>query len=147
MSAVDVLLSFAEAWDDDQRIVPGLTYGDVRELYRYICRLEAERLEALRSKEHLAAAEQWYAVRLQRLRQLAEEKGCLGEYAGIVANGTGGPYEPPTYSQQLNLLRWRLGVTERRYAELRERMEDPYFAARKWDGIAIIGGQAVRVRW
>ncbi|UAW08034.1 hypothetical protein [Myxococcus phage Mx4 ts27htf-1hrm-1] len=59
-----------------------------------------ERLEKAESrKEH---TEYWYAVRLERLKDLAKERGFWPEMAAIIANGTAGS-EPPTYAQQLNL--------------------------------------------
>ena len=144
MSSLDVLRSFAESWELDERTVPGLTYGDARELYRYLLCLEADRSEALRSKD---LSEHWFAVRFRQLRKWAKEKGLLFEFLGVMANGTGSPFKPPNYAQRLNLLRHRVQEAERRYDELRMRLGDPYYAARKWDGIAIVRGHAVQVRW
>lgn len=56
----------------------------------FLARLLAERLESL---------QEWYAVRLERLKQLGKEKGCWNEMAAIIANGTATAEEPPSYDQ------------------------------------------------
>lgn len=56
-----------------------------------------------RSKIH---TEEWYAVRFELLRDLCEEHGLLTEYCNIAANGTKNIFDPPSYSQQLNILKF-----------------------------------------
>jgi len=65
--------------------------------------------EAKRSKEH---TEYWYAVRIERIKDLAKEKGIWHEVAAILANGTVGVHEPPTYAQQLNAAIHRANTAE-----------------------------------
>jgi len=69
------------------------------ELRTTITTLESERDREKSSKEF---TQQWYAERLRRLRDMAEQRGFLTEYSSIVANGTGDSREPPTYAQLLN---------------------------------------------
>ena len=52
---------------------------------------EEGRQEGERSAEH---CRYWYAVRLRRLRDLAEKHGILTPFCSIVANGTEEPHEP-----------------------------------------------------
>lgn len=58
-----------------------------------------------RSRQH---TEEWYAVRLELLRALCEEKGVLSEYCNIVANGILDVNAPPTYQQQMSYLKYEL---------------------------------------
>lgn len=91
--------------------------------------VKAERDKAVQRQE---AAEQWYAVRIERLRDLARDRSKAGEpgsemaqvwpdIASIVANGTLGPpdhpYEPPTYAQQLNVAKHRANKAEAELAK------------------------------
>ena len=54
--------------------------------------------------------ERWYGVRWQRLRDLIHEKApeIEREACCIIANGTTGAAEPPTYAQMLNTLRYEV---------------------------------------
>jgi hypothetical protein len=67
-------------------------------------------LDCATSRDRLAFAERWYAVRLKRLRKLVKEKApeIEREFCCIIANGTPsavvGGYEPPKYAQILNQL-------------------------------------------
>jgi hypothetical protein len=79
--------------------------------------LRRERDEAVRSKEH---TQYWYAVRLERLKDLAKERGIWTEVAAIIANGTLTAVEPPTYAQQLNIYKYRAEAAEREPAIVKE---------------------------
>jgi len=59
-------------------------------------------------KEAREYCEQWYAVRLKRIQEWAEENGHGEVIANIIANGTSESTEPPTYDQQMNILRHQL---------------------------------------
>lgn len=72
--------------------------------------------KAEKSREH---TEYWYAVRLERIRDLAKEKGVWDEVATIIANGTVSPYEPPTHAQQLNVSKYRAEAAEEKLETLR----------------------------
>jgi hypothetical protein len=98
--------------------------------------IEHERYTALRerdeARESRTFAQQWYAVRFERLRDLAKEHGIWDKAAAIMANGTvaglpGRPYEPPTYAQLLN--------QERHRAEKAEQERDRLAAAQEWRAI------------
>lgn len=72
--------------------------------------------------------EQWYAVRIARLTDLAKEHGIWPQVATILANGTAESTEPPTYAQQLNLTKYR---AEKAEAEV-ERMRQGWDADVDW---------------
>jgi uncharacterized protein Yka (UPF0111/DUF47 family) len=75
--------------------------GDhVKALMQRIQELEEERDTALARRQF---TEQWYGVRLERLKDLAKEHGIWDQMACIVANGTASISEPPTYAQMLNM--------------------------------------------
>lgn len=80
------------------------------------------REEAESRRDHTA---QWYAERLERLKQMAKERGFWSEMAAIIANGTATAHEPPTYAQQLNMAKHR--------AEQAERERDEYLCALGYD--------------
>lgn len=65
-------------------------------------RNKAEQL--INMAKQLIYAENWYAVRLQRLRDLCEKHDLLTEFCNIVANGKESPTDPPTYQNILNKL-------------------------------------------
>lgn len=67
---------------------------------------------------------QWYAVRIERIRDLAKEHGIWPEAACILANGTADSSEPPTYAQILN--------GERHKRTRAEAERDRYRAALEW---------------
>jgi hypothetical protein len=87
---------------------------------------------AQRQRDH---TEQWYAVRFERLRDLARDRSKAAErgselaqvwsdIASILANGTLGPpdhpYEPPTYAQQLNVAKHRTEQAEAQRDQARQ---------------------------
>lgn len=84
-----------------------------------------DRCEVL--EERLKHAHYWYAVRIERLKDLAKEKGIWHEVASILANGTltgivdGKPfYEPPTYASQMNALRYDVEKLQKELADAKE---------------------------
>lgn len=70
--------------------------------------LEAQLARAILSRDH---THQWYAERLERLKDLLKTNGLWKEGACIIANGTL-THEPPTYAQQLNVMRHRAEAAE-----------------------------------
>lgn len=64
------------------------------------CEREVERL-----RKRVEHTEQWYAVRFERIRDEAKAAGIWPRIACIMANGTAEATEPPTYAQQMNVLR------------------------------------------
>lgn len=82
--------------------------------------------------EKLEFCEEWYAVRIERLKDLAKKHDIWPEMACILANGTGDPYEPPTYAQQMNLLRYRAEKAEKKL-ELIAQEAGEWFPA--WHGV------------
>lgn len=76
------------------------------------------------AKELLADSDftrQWYGTRWERLHQLLREEGTeelRGRACSIMANGTAGAADPPTYAQQLNAMRHRAESAEKKLAAL-----------------------------
>ena len=64
---------------------------------------DAERLEFTRD---------WYATRIERLADLCKKHGCWDDASKILANGTTGIDDPPTYARTLNTLRARIAAAE-----------------------------------
>lgn len=82
-------------------------------------RLTKERDEATRRRDF---TEQWYAERLEPIKDVSKRVGVWPEVAAIIANGSGTRqfpdgsfhYEPPTYAQQLNTAKHRAEAAEAR---------------------------------
>lgn len=68
--------------------------------------------EAEREKERARFAEEWYGVRWERLRDLLRGTDLWPHACDIMANGTDGMREPPTYARTLNLTRFRAEAAE-----------------------------------
>lgn len=92
----------------------------VEQLRAELAAVTEERDKAVRD---LAFAEQWYAVRFERLADLGKSAGCWDAMAAIIANGTADPYETPTYAQQLVRANHRADVAERERDQLRAEAE------------------------
>jgi hypothetical protein len=60
--------------------------------------------------------ERW-ACHREKIRELAEQHGLLDEISHIFANGTTSAIDPPTYEQQMNILRHRAENAEKRAAQ------------------------------
>lgn len=80
----------------------------------------AKLVERLRFR--LEFNQSWFSTRLERLwhwahQELSEEQ--KDRYFNIVANGTAEMNEPPTYAQELNIVKHRLEAAERELAALR----------------------------
>lgn len=78
-------------------------------------------------EDRVAFTHEWYAVRIERLREFAKEKGILTEVACILANGTltgitndKVHYEPPTYQQKMELLKWDVEKLKKELADAKE---------------------------
>jgi hypothetical protein len=50
--------------------------------------------------------EEWYAARIELLRDLCDRNGFIVEFCNIAANGKESVHSPPTYQQQMNLLKF-----------------------------------------
>lgn len=57
--------------------------------------------------------EQWYAVRLEKLKDLGVARGIWDEMAAIIANGTDSPNDPVNYAQLLNMAKFRAETAEK----------------------------------
>lgn len=66
----------------------------------------------INDSESRTHTEEWYSVRFELLRQLCEEHGFLTEYCNIAANGMKDIHSPPTYQQQMALLKYELEKTK-----------------------------------
>lgn len=78
--------------------------------------LEERLADAGTSRNH---TQQWYAERLERLKDLCKQAGVWDKAASIIANGTVAG-EPPTYAQQLNDAKHRAASAEKKLAEFRD---------------------------
>ncbi len=76
--------------------------------------LEARLADAITSRDH---TQQWYAERLERLKDLCKEHSIWDKAAAIIANGNP-MHEPPTYAQQLNTMRHRAEAAEKELRKL-----------------------------
>lgn len=70
--------------------------------------LEDRLARAISSRNH---TQQWYAERFERLKDLLKTNGLWDQGAAIIANGNL-MHEPPTYAQQLNVMRHRAEAGE-----------------------------------
>lgn len=96
-------------------------------------RHEAELAKLRRSLRH---CKDWYAVRIERITDLAKEHGIWPEVATVIANGTTHCAEPPTYAQIVSTERHRAERSEAELAELRAENEH----MRRWMERAIRDG-------
>jgi hypothetical protein len=80
----------------------------------------AKLVKRLHSK--LSHTRYWYGARHERLRHWAHaelnEQQC-SRFFSIVANGTADVYEPPTFEQQFNQMKWRMEKAEAELAALK----------------------------
>lgn len=86
--------------------------------------LKAKVEKAERSVEH---THQWYAVRLEKIKEVAKRVGLWSEVATIIANGSSSIYDPPTYAQKLNMAKHETKAAEaraERLAEALHKLED-----------------------
>jgi hypothetical protein len=87
-----------------------------------------DRIEQL--NDRVAHTREWYAVRMERLKDFAKEKGIWHEVASILANGTmtgldsdgKWVYDPPTYAQQMNMLKWQVEKLQKELADAKEKI-------------------------
>lgn len=68
--------------------------------------------------------EEWYAARIEMLRDLCEKHGLLTEFCNIAANGTESVHSPPTYQQQMNLLKFAKEKAEEKLNDKEKEIED-----------------------
>lgn len=76
-------------------------------------RLNEAEIELERLRDSLDSSRVWYSVRWERLKNLLKETEYGNAAHSIMANGTADPFEPPTYEQQLNTLKYKLEETEK----------------------------------
>ena len=87
-------------------------------------RARADKAEAALAEEeaHRVHAEEWYAVRFEVLKDWAR-KNDHNEVFNILANGVPNITDPPTYAQQMNILKHKLDAAEAALAESRREVE------------------------
>lgn len=73
---------------------------------------------------------QWYAERIEEIRDEAKRVGNWDRVASILANGTPSVLDPPTYAQQLNIAKHRAESAEQREQKLRAALEEIEIGAR-----------------
>lgn len=106
---------------------------DVMKLSAETEALRAEVEKAKRSVEH---THQWYAVRLEKIKEVAKRVGLWSEVAAIIANGSSSIYDPPTYAQQLNIAKHETKASEARADRLAEALrglKDLMLERVKWE--------------
>jgi hypothetical protein len=88
---------------------------------RALTQQQAEQIAELQNT--LSHRDYWYGCRSARLFDWAHEKlpdDLRHEYFSIVANGTIGLEEPPTYAQQFNRMKYRAEEADKTVADLVE---------------------------
>lgn len=118
--------------DEPVRRGDGITFGHLRALASLKARAEAAEAEVERLTRRAEFTEQWYAERIERLKDLGKAYGCWPEMAAIIANGTSTRqlddgsyhYEPPTYAQQLNTAKHRAEAAEARAERLESALRE-----------------------
>lgn len=76
-------------------------------------RLNEAEIELERLKDSLGSSRIWYSVRWERLKNLLKDTEYSNSANSIMANGTADPFEPPTYEQQFNMLKYKLEEAEK----------------------------------
>ena len=113
--------TFINLIDEMQRGIPmkpSFSLPELNELF--------DKIEYL--NDTIAHVREWYAVRMERLRDFAKEKGVWHGVASILANGTLSGidsdgkwvYDPPTYAQQMSMLKWQVEKLQRELADAKE---------------------------
>lgn len=77
---------------------------DDDEALKFVIDLYNKNIELQKSKAH---TEEWYAIRFVELKKWAHQNNHK-EVFSILANGIKDPFTPPTYAQQMNILKWEL---------------------------------------
>lgn len=85
-------------------------------------RNKAEQL--INMAKQLIHSEEWYAVRLQKLRDLCEQHNLLTEFCNIVANGKESPLDPPTYQNIINQLQYDLEKHKKQINLLQNKLDE-----------------------
>jgi len=93
--------------------------------------------------QKLKTTQEWYSVRWQRLRDELKDTEYWTVINSIMANGVGDIHEPPSYYQQINLLKHELEKTK----EERDQAQKNYYwmvenaASNKLDGYRELGAK------
>lgn len=82
----------------------------------------AAEAEAVAEKQHREFTVQWYAERLERLKDLAKERGFWHEMSAIIANGTATHGEPNDYATLLQCAKFRAERAEEKQATAESRI-------------------------
>jgi hypothetical protein len=95
--------------------------GRGKTLLGMVHELEAE---LSRTKESLDNSRAWYAVRWERLKNLLRDTEYHRPACSIMANGTSDHFDPPTYEQQLNILKANLAECKKELKAKEELLEN-----------------------
>lgn len=95
---------------------PCVTRRELADLLFDIDQLRQERDDAISYRDFLNS---WYACRVERLKRLGRERGCLTEMSTILLSGIGQPGEPASYTRMMIDLRRRAEKAEAELARLR----------------------------
>jgi hypothetical protein len=88
--------------------------------------IEALAVELGRTKQNLEFTCQWYAERIEKIKDIAKREDIWPEVAAVIANGDSTRqlddgswfYDPPTYAQQLNSAKYRAEKAEKKADKL-----------------------------
>lgn len=78
-------------------------------------------------KDRAQHTQEWYATRWRRLKEWARKDipdNLSNQFFSIIANGTKDPFEPPTYAQQMNVLKHHLERAVRKLSTSRKQAQE-----------------------
>lgn len=97
--------------------------------------------------KRLESSQEWYSVRWEKLRDLLIDTEYWTKANCIMANGVNDIHDPPTYQQQMNLLKFKLEKTieERDKAQKNYQWMVDNAIANKLDGYRELGAKCAKL--
>lgn len=97
--------------------------------------------------EKLESSQEWYSARWEKLRDLLRDTEYWTRANSIMANGVNDIHDPPTYQQQMNLLKFKLEKTieERDKAQKNYQWMVDNAVATKLDGYRELGAKCAKL--
>lgn len=92
--------------------------------------IEVLAVELGRTKQSLEFTRQWYAERIEKIKNIAKREDIWPEVAAVIANGDSTRqlddgswfYDPPTYAQQLNAAKFKAESADKKSAQIKSEM-------------------------